>query len=72
VEPARVTGRTLDRVDASPADVAADRGAVLGVVVLGETLNTGRAGTVALVAAAPVLAAASFKLALQDQVNQLV
>lgn len=37
--------------------------AVLGVVVLGETLNTGRAGTVALAAAGLVMAAAIFELA---------
>lgn len=37
--------------------------AVLGVVVLGETLNTGRAGMIALVAAALVMAAAIIKLA---------
>lgn len=37
--------------------------AVLGVVVLGETLNTGRAGTIALVAAALVMTAAIVKLA---------
>ncbi len=58
--------------------------AVLGVVVLGETLNTGRAGMIALAAAAPVMTAAIFRLArveavatrkrvkaeLQGQVNQ--
>ncbi|AFC53006.1 MULTISPECIES: DMT family transporter [Mycobacterium] len=37
--------------------------AVLGVVVLGETLNTGRAGMIALVAAASVMTAAIIKLA---------
>jgi hypothetical protein len=37
--------------------------AVLGVVVLGETLNTGRAGMIALVAAALVMTAAIVKLA---------
>jgi drug/metabolite transporter (DMT)-like permease len=37
--------------------------AVLGVVVLGETLNTGRAGIIALVAAALVMTAAIVKLA---------
>ncbi len=37
--------------------------AVLGVVVLGESLNTGRAGTIALVAAALVMTAAIVKLA---------
>jgi drug/metabolite transporter (DMT)-like permease len=37
--------------------------AVLGVVVLGETLNTGRAGTIALAAAGLVMAAAIFELA---------
>ena len=37
--------------------------AVLGVVVLGETLNTGRAGMITLAAAALVMAAAIIKLA---------
>lgn len=37
--------------------------AVLGVAVLGETLNTGRAATIALVAAALVMTAAIVKLA---------
>ncbi|OBF01869.1 DMT family transporter [Mycobacterium sp. 852002-10029_SCH5224772] len=37
--------------------------AVLGVVVLGETLNTGRAGLIALAAAAVVMTAAIIKLA---------
>lgn len=37
--------------------------AVLGVVVLGETLNTGRAGIVALATAALVMTAAIFQLA---------
>jgi threonine/homoserine efflux transporter RhtA len=37
--------------------------AVLGVVVLGETLNTGRAGAIALVAAALVMTSAIVKLA---------
>jgi EamA domain-containing membrane protein RarD len=37
--------------------------AVLGVVVLGETLNTGRAGLVALAAAGLVATAAIVKLA---------
>ncbi len=37
--------------------------AVLGVVVLGETLNTGRVGIIALVAAALVMTAAIVKLA---------
>ncbi len=40
----------------------------LGVVVLGESLNTGRAGTVALVAAALVMTAATFELARMDAV----
>jgi threonine/homoserine efflux transporter RhtA len=37
--------------------------AVLGVVVLGETLNTSRVGIIALVAAALVMTAAIVKLA---------
>jgi hypothetical protein len=37
--------------------------AVLGVLVLGETLNTGRAGIVALATAALVMTAAIFQLA---------
>jgi len=40
----------------------------LGVVVLGESLNTGRAGTVALVAAALAMTAATFELARMDAV----
>lgn len=43
--------------------------AVLGVVVLGETLNTGRAGMVALVAAALVMTAAIIKLARVEAVS---
>jgi drug/metabolite transporter (DMT)-like permease len=43
--------------------------AVLGVVVLGETLNTGRAGAIALVAAALVMTAAIVKLARVEAVN---
>jgi drug/metabolite transporter (DMT)-like permease len=43
--------------------------AVLGVVVLGETLNTGRAGTIALVAAALVMTAAIVKLARVEAVS---
>ena len=42
--------------------------ALLGVVVLGETLNTGRAGMVALAAAALVMTAATFELARGDAV----
>ncbi|BBX64325.1 hypothetical protein MSAS_34990 [Mycobacterium saskatchewanense] len=42
--------------------------AVLGVVVLGETLNTGRAGMVVLVAAALVMTAATIELARGDAV----
>jgi drug/metabolite transporter (DMT)-like permease len=38
-------------------------GAVLGVVVLGETLNTGGAGMIALAAAGVVMMAAIFDLA---------
>ncbi len=40
----------------------------LGVVVLGETLDTGRAGAVALVVAALVMTAATFELARMDAV----
>ncbi|OBH50708.1 DMT family transporter [Mycobacterium sp. E2479] len=43
--------------------------AVLGVVVLGETLNTGRAGTIALVVAALVMTAAIVKLARLEAVS---
>ncbi|OBB99107.1 DMT family transporter [Mycobacterium sp. 852002-40037_SCH5390672] len=43
--------------------------AVLGVVVLGETLNTGRAGMIALVAAAVVMTAAIVKLARVEAVS---
>lgn len=43
--------------------------AVLGVVVLGETLNTGRAGTIALVAAALVMTASIVKLARVEAVR---
>lgn len=43
--------------------------AVLGVVVLGETLNTGRAGLIALVAAAAVMTAAIVKLARVEAVS---
>lgn len=43
--------------------------AVLGVVVLGETLNTGRAGTIALVTAALVMTAAIVKLARVEAVS---
>lgn len=43
--------------------------AVLGVVVLGETLNTGRAGAIALVAAALVMTAAIVKLARVEAVT---
>lgn len=43
--------------------------AVLGVVVLGETLNTGRAGMIALVAAALVMTAAIVKLARVEAVT---
>jgi len=43
--------------------------AVLGVVVLGETLNAGRAGTIALVAAALVMTAAIVKLARVEAVS---
>lgn len=43
--------------------------AVLCVVVLGETLNTGRAGTIALVAAALVMTAAIVKLARVEAVS---
>lgn len=43
--------------------------AVLGVVVLGETLNAGRAGMVALVAAALVMTAAIVKLARVEAVG---
>lgn len=43
--------------------------AVLGVVVLGETLNTGRAGMIALVAAALVMTAAIVKLARVEAVS---
>jgi drug/metabolite transporter (DMT)-like permease len=42
--------------------------ALLGVVVLGETLNTGRGGMVALIAAALVMAAATAELARVDAV----
>ncbi|MEE6139488.1 DMT family transporter [Mycobacterium sp. 050128] len=42
--------------------------ALLGVVVLGETLNTGRGGMVALIAAAVVVAAATAELARVDAV----
>jgi drug/metabolite transporter (DMT)-like permease len=42
--------------------------ALLGVVVLGETLNTGRGGMVALIAAALVVAAATAELARVDAV----
>ncbi|MBO0864457.1 MAG: DMT family transporter [Mycobacterium sp.] len=42
--------------------------AVLGVVVLGETLNTGRAGMIALAVAALVMTAAIFQLARADGV----
>lgn len=42
--------------------------AVLGVVVLGETLNTGVAATIALAAAALVMAAAIVQLARVDAV----
>ena len=43
--------------------------AVLGVVVLGETLNTGRAGLVALVAAGLVATAAIVQLARVEAVT---
>ncbi|OBI44770.1 DMT family transporter [Mycobacterium colombiense] len=43
--------------------------AVLGVVVLGETLNTGRAGMIALLAAALVMTAAIVKLARVEAVS---
>ena len=43
--------------------------AVLGVVVLGETLNTGRVGMIALVAAALVMTAAIVKLARVEAVD---
>ncbi|OBB78904.1 hypothetical protein A5760_01745 [Mycobacterium colombiense] len=43
--------------------------AVLGVVVLGETLNTGRAGMIALVAAALAMTAAIVKLARVEAVS---
>ena len=43
--------------------------AVLGVVVLGETLNTGRAGLIALVVAAAVMTAAIVKLARVEAVS---
>lgn len=43
--------------------------AVLGVVVLGETLNTGRAGMIALAAAALVMTAAIVKLARVEAVS---
>lgn len=43
--------------------------AVLGVVVLGETLNTGRVGMIALMAAALVMAAAIVKLARVEAVS---
>ncbi|WAC89788.1 DMT family transporter [Mycobacterium sp. Aquia_213] len=42
--------------------------ALLGVIVLGETLNTGRGGMVALIAAAMVVAAATVELARVDAV----
>jgi hypothetical protein len=42
--------------------------AALGVVVLGETLNTGRAGAIALVLAALVMTAAILQLARIDAV----
>lgn len=42
--------------------------ALLGVVVLGETLNTGRAGMIALVVATLVMAAATAELARNDAV----
>lgn len=42
--------------------------ALLGVVVLGETLNTGRGGMVALIAAALVMTAATAELARVDAV----
>ena len=44
-------------------------GAVLGVVVLGETLSAGRAGVIALIAAGLVMAAAIVKLAHVDAVD---
>lgn len=43
--------------------------AALGVVVLGETLNTGRAGMIALAAAALLMAAATVELARGDAVD---
>jgi threonine/homoserine efflux transporter RhtA len=43
--------------------------AVLGVVVLGETLDTGRAGMIALMAAALVMTAAIIKLARVEAVS---
>jgi hypothetical protein len=62
VEPVGVPGRALDRVDAHPADATAGGGGGAGVVVLGEALNTGRAGIIALVTAALVMTAAIVKL----------
>ncbi|WP_367141271.1 DMT family transporter [Mycobacterium sp.] len=43
--------------------------ALLGVVILGETLNTGRAGMIALAAAAVVMTAAIFQLARSEAVT---
>jgi hypothetical protein len=67
-----VSGRCVDRVDADIAGVPVSQpvvAALLGVVVLDETLNTGRAGMVALIAAALVVAVATVQLARVDAVE---
>ena len=62
-----VSRRRSDRVDADPGQVSQPLvAAVLGVVVLGETLDTGRAGAVALVVAVVVMTAATIALARED------